>query len=128
MEQEIAAIRASKVIEVRIISRRDDLSLVQWSQGGIPQRAWVTPDMIVSVDEKNGKAMVESPKAGIPYGVEWSRIVELNVSPEEMEKNLKAQGIWTVADLRNNPDGARAALQATYGIDLGALFRATKEL
>jgi len=111
---------------VQIILRKNDLTLVQWQENGSPSRAWVTPDMIISED--GTEAIVSEPKAGIPYGVEWSRIVEFRATAQEFEKQLRAQGIWTVADLRERPDGARAALQATYGIDLAVLMNMARNL
>lgn len=112
---------------VQIIMRKNDMSLVQWLENGSPSRAWVTPDMIVSTEDK-GRAIVDSPNAGIPFGVEWSRMVEMHATPKDLEKNMRLHGIWTVADLRGNPDGARAALQATYGIDVASLQRLAKDL
>lgn len=113
-------------IRVQILLRKNDLALVQWTEGNTPSRAWVTPDMIVSEDGK--EAIVTEPKAGIPYGVEWSRLVTFHATPQEFERQLKMQGIWTVADLREHPDGVRSALQATYGIDATALGRAVRDL
>jgi len=111
---------------VQIILQKNDLLLVQWKdQEDSPSRAWVTPDMVVSVEGK--QAVVDSPSAGIPYGVEWAGLVEFHASPFAFQKFLRGQGIWTVADLRANPDGVRVALQATYGIDVTAFNRAVNE-
>lgn len=112
---------------VSIILQKNDLYLVQWFENGSPSRAWVTPDMVISFEDKK-KAIVDSPRSGIPYGVEWSRMVEMHATPKDLERNLRLQGIWTVADLRERPDDARAALQATYGIDAAGLQRLAKDL
>ena len=111
---------------VQIILRKNDLYLVQWVEKGTPRRAWISPDMVVS--ETGQEAIVSNPGAGIPYGVEWQHLFELRATPADLEKNLRLQGIWTVADLREHPDGVRSALQATYGLDVTALMKTVRNL
>ena len=117
---------STREVLVRIILRKNDLALVQWYVGNTPSRAWITPDMIVS--ENGDEAIVDSPEAGIPYGMEWSKMIELNATSKDLEANLRKQGIWTVADLREHPEGVRSALQATYGIDAATLHRVVRDL
>lgn len=111
---------------VRIILHKNDLHLVEWEDGGTYHRAWVTPDMMKSRDKQAKTATVSNPKAGVPYGMDWTRIVTLSATPRDVDRELKNAGIWTVADLRENPNGARAALQAVYGLDMAALMMAVK--
>jgi len=108
------------------ILHKNDLVLVQWLRNGSPSRAWITPDMIVEQGDGQ-QIVVEYPEGGIPFGEEWSRMVTLQATERDLEKNLRLQGVWTVEDAQSRPDAVRAALQATYGLDAAALLRAVKE-
>ncbi|HUW94629.1 MAG TPA: hypothetical protein VMW58_02485 [Anaerolineae bacterium] len=112
---------------VRIILHKNDLHLAEWQEGGSYHRAWVTPDMFKSYDKIGKSAVVTNPSAGIPYGLDWSRMVTLSATPRDVDRELKNAGIWTAEDLRENPNGARAALQSVYGFDMAALLMAVKE-
>lgn len=110
--------------KTQIVSRKNDMTLVEWREDDYPFRAWVTPDMIVS--ESGKEIIVEEPGAGIPYGMEWRHLVTLSATPTAVERELRRVGIWTVSDLRAKPNEARSALQAVYGYDMAALFNAVK--
>ena len=110
---------------VQIILRKNDLHLVEWRERQMPHRAWVTPDMIVSKSDK--QAVVRNPRAGIPFGMDWTPLISISATPEDFDRELKRVGIWTIEDLRARPNEVISALQAVYGMDLAALFRAVKE-
>lgn len=109
--------------EVQIIRRKNGLLLAEWLDGDMPKRAWVSADMIR--EDRGTTAWVVRPDAGVPYGVEFWRLLRLNkVSPEDVDKELKRRGIWTIADLRANPNVALSAVQAVYGLNLSVLLAA----
>jgi hypothetical protein len=112
---------------VRIVLHKNDLHLAEWEERGTFHRAWVTPDMMKSHDKIKKIAVVTNPNAGIPYGMDWTKLVTLSATPRDVDRELKNAGIWTVTDLRTNPNGARAALQAVYGFDMAALLTAVGE-
>lgn len=109
--------------EVQVIRRKNGLMLVEWNDAGQPKRAWVSGDML---RKDNGEtAQVEKPDAGVPYGVEFWRLIKLNkVSPQELDRELKRRGVWTIADLRANPNVAVAAIQSLFGLNVSALLTA----
>lgn len=109
--------------EVRVVRRKSNLMLVEWQDSEIPKRAWVSGDMIR--EDKGETALVDRPDAGVPYGVEFWRLFRLNkVTPQDVDKALKRRGIWTIADLRADPNAALAAIQSVYGFNLSALLLA----
>lgn len=104
---------------VQIIRRKNGLVLVQWEEAERLSRAWVLEDWL------SGN-QADRPERGIPYGVDFSRLVVLQASAQTLDTELKRRGIWTLADLRADAQAVLGALQATYGIDLAALFQAAK--
>lgn len=111
-------------VVTKIIQRKNNITLVEWIDGQTPRRAWITPDMIVS--ESGTEATIDHPEAGIPYGVDFSRMVVLSTTPEDIDREFKRRGIWTIADLRAKSNEAVGAIQAAYRIDLGRVLQAAK--
>jgi hypothetical protein len=114
-----------KTTEVMVVGRKNDLMLAQWEHMGSPRRAWVTPDMIV--DDRGGVATVRDPNAGIPYGMDWTRVGPFGVTPVDIDRELKRRGIWNIEDLRARPNEVIGALMSAYGMDLARLLQWAKE-
>jgi hypothetical protein len=72
--------------------------------------------------------MVQDPHLGIPFGMDWSRLVIFRASPIDLDNELKRHGIWTYDDLFSRHNDVVAALQAVYKIDAVALVRAARWL
>lgn len=112
--------------KVQILQGQNDLVLVQWEdKDRILQRTWVEQDKLLNVTGR--QAEVDDPSYGIPYGVEFWRLVKLKASPKDLDRELKNRGIWTAADVRTRPNEVIGALIATYGVDLTALLQALDE-
>jgi len=111
--------------EVTVIGRKNDLLLVQWEHMGSPHRSWVTPDMVV--ENRGAIAIVRNPKAGIPFGMDWTRVGPLGVTPVDIDRELKRRGIWKIEDLRARPNEVIGALMSAYGMDLARLLQWAKE-
>lgn len=109
---------------VKIILRKNNITLVEWTEGDQLKRAWVTPDMIAT--ESGAVANVFNPSAGIPYGVNFAEMITLSATPADVDREFKRRGIWTIADLRARPQDAKAAIQAIYGVDLARVLQAAK--
>lgn len=109
--------------EVQVIRRKNGLMLVEWQESDTPKRAWVSADMVK--EDRGDTAKVDRPDAGVPYGVEFWRLISLRrVTPQDVDRELKRRGIWTIADLRANPNAALSAMQSLYGLNLSALLMA----
>lgn len=114
----------SKLTDVQIIQRNNDLALVQWTNHhNILQRSWVAERLLVDV--AGHSARVANPEQGLPYGVEfWRMIGEIKISSKDVDRELKQRGIWTLADLRARPNEVVGALVAAHGVDLATIFQA----
>lgn len=113
-------------MDVQVIRRKNGLMLVEWQANGVPKRAWVSGDML---RKDNGTtALVDRPEAGVPYGVDFWRMVKINkVTPQDLDVEMKRRGIWTLADLRANPNVALSAIQSLFGLNLAALLQAADQ-
>lgn len=112
------------MIQTTVIKRQGQAVLVQYvDDKGLVRRVTVPARTIRAGD------MVEvvELQRGIPYGVPWSELLSIQVSPERLEQELQRVGIWTAADLLSNPNVAIGAIQAAIGVDLAALIRAAQE-
>lgn len=112
----------TKVLTIR---RKNGLTMVEWNERATFKRAWVTPEMIES--EEGHYAWVYNPGMGIPFGIDWERIISFVATPADLDRELKRQGIWTAEDLRMNPDAALGAIKSALGLDLAALRNAARE-
>lgn len=113
------------ITEVTVISRKNDMLLVQWEQMGSLRRSWVTPDMVV--ENRGAVATVRDPNAGVPYGMDWTRVGPFGVTPVDIDRELKRRGIWSIDDLRARPNEVIGALMSAYGMDLARLLQWAKE-
>jgi len=102
-------------VRVTVIIRRDDWRLVEWRDGaGLLQRSWMTEDQII--EEGNGYAMVADPKVGLPYGFDFAQVPVRKFTAAELSAELRNRGIWTLEDVRNNPQAAVASLLTLAGL------------
>jgi len=112
------------LIPVRIIQRKNGLTLVEWNDVDTLKRAWVDGELLVEDNGLIGKAY--SPWAGIPYGMDWAKIISPSVRPVDFDRELKRRGIWTIEEARKKPQEVTNALRDAYGLDLAALLQAAK--
>lgn len=115
------------LVATRKTGSRNGMLQVEWIDGTeMPQRAWVTGEMIESIE--GDSVFVNDPERGIPHGVEWHRYIELSASAIDLGRELRKRGIWTTADLRENLEVVRGCLQIVYGVDLAFLLNLSKRL
>lgn len=112
--------------KVRIIRRHNDLYLIEWLDVDTTKRGWIPQSMVEDLGNSTGQTT--DPNISVPYGVQWSEVVSLAASPQDLERELHRRGIWTTGDLRSNPQVAIACLQSVYGVDLAALLHAAKTI
>lgn len=108
----------TKVTPVR---NKDGKTLVEWTYAQKLHRSWVPTEDVLIVD---GDHRVERPSAGVPYGHNFAKSLTPSVTPDAIDAELKRRGIWTIEDLRANPNAALGALQSAYGVDLASLYQA----
>jgi len=110
------------MITIKVISQRGQSALVEYIKDGVLKRVTIPTKDIVDGQISNYKL-----KLGIPYGIEWSKYIRLDATPQDLEQNLRRAGIWTKEDALQNAQRVLGAIQATYQVDLGAIMRIAKE-
>ena len=113
--------RKVKQIPVRIVKATQDNTLVEFTLGGLIQRA-----TIPTAEIHDEKAPDEVLAAGIPYGIPWE-FIELHLKSSDLANALRISGIWTYEDALRNPNLIVSALQAVYGVDLAALLKFARD-
>jgi hypothetical protein len=115
----------SKLVPAKRIKELKGMVLVQWHDGENPRRNWVVPVMIKGEND-DGTILVSNPEVGVQYGMDFSKIFEMEATPSDLDRELKRMNIWTADDVRARPNDVRAAIQAAYGVDFSALMQAVK--
>lgn len=121
MDKEETKQRKVKQIPVKVISAGVESSMVEFTLGGIFQRA-----TIPTAEIHEDKVADDTLLAGIPYGIAWE-FVELSASPIMLANLLRQHGVWTYQDAMSKPNMIVSALQAVYGVDLAALSKYARE-
>ncbi len=109
------------MINIKIISRRKQSALIEFTKNDRLQRVTVPVKDIVDNQVSDYKL-----KAAIPYGVEWSEMITLKATSQDLERNLRRAGIWTKEDALQNANRVLGVIQATYQVDLGAILKIAK--
>jgi hypothetical protein len=110
--------------KVQIIRRKSEFALVQWENDGTLQRAWV-PSVEFGTVDTGSFVEVLRPEEWPPYGERWDLLFELSQpTPEDLDRELKLKGIWTLHDLQAHPNKVRGALMRIYGLDLVKMLNA----
>lgn len=98
---------------VRVITVKSGMQLIQWEENNTFHRTWMKDNQVFK--DQTG-TYVADPHVGIPYGFDFTELVELKTTPEILDRELKRRGVWTLAELRSNPAALTGALQAAYGV------------
>lgn len=103
---------------MRTIKTAGKAALVEWEENGTLQRAWVPAE---SADNQEEAAL------GIPYGVPWQEVIELQpIDSARLETLLRQRGIWTAADAQAHPQAIVGAIIELIGVDMAAVLRAAR--
>lgn len=107
---------------VKVLSISNGTALIEWVDDGEIQRS-LLPSADVGAD---GECLY--PERGLPYGIEWQDYITVTVTPENIQRQLRNAGIWTVQDLLRKPREVQGAINAAYGTILRDLIRNTRKL
>ena len=114
-------------VKAKVITTHNDITLIEWIDNrGYYLRAWVTPDMIELIEGQS--AQVNNPEMGIPYGQDWSELIEQSITPAMVANSLRRSGIWTLEDLLSRPNEVHGAVIATAGAVLQELLSNVKSI
>lgn len=106
------------VTSVKVIYEKGKTVLVEWFDDGMPVRGWLPWNKVNS-----GVVETRELDWAQPYGLPWEDLIELRATPREMAKSLRNRGIWTIEDIRAQPDATLGAIMATYGLDYQILLK-----
>jgi len=81
-------------MKVEIIETHGNSALVQYDLNGLPRRCYVDASEIV--DGECPQERLED----VPYGIDWGTYLDFSGIEAVIECQLKARGIWTLADLQ----------------------------
>jgi len=107
-------------MEVKLLRREGHSALVQWFDGAGVQRGIVPVSVL-----KGDYIDTEELDRAIPWGEPWEELVELKATSQDLARNLRKVGIWTLDDLRKHPNEAQGAIMQTYGVDYQQLLKLT---
>jgi len=106
-----------KLYPVRVVKVTGEAALVEWLEDGRPRRC------VLPVGLAGSEIDAETLGLGAPYGLPWEEIIVLQATPDALADNLRRAGIWTLDDMQDSKR-VFGVIQATYGVDLGALIQA----
>jgi hypothetical protein len=110
-----------KLIPVSVLKRDGDVVLVEWVRDGEAFRGYLPQAMLGD----SGVAEDEL-EAAMPYGIPWADVLTINASVSDLNKRLKNAGLWTAADVQNNPRVVIGAIQAAFDVDLTKVLIAAR--
>ena len=95
----------SDQVRVRVVTKKNQLALVEYIQNGVYWRNWVPLAIII---KEGVNLYVDNPQRGIPYGEQFSfHLIQMGVSEElakRIDYELKGTGVWTWADVVHRTD------------------------
>lgn len=107
---------------VKIISRKQNLALVEWVEGDHLYRS-LMPEHTLTLSADDRTADCRNPEEGVPYGAPWANLLPaITVTGAQIEAGLHRAGVWTVNDLLAAPTLGLAVLQSVIGLDLSVLI------
>lgn len=91
-------------------------TLYEWrDESGNTRRGWLP--------NSDQPATPEELELAIPYGMNWSDyIVVKPVTPEQVEQELYAHGIWTPEDALKSPAVVQSVIKKLIGLDVRQIF------
>ena len=111
--------RKPKLVAVRVVDRRAaNAVLVEYQVEDDFARCWLPP-AVVSDD----KVSEDDLEKGIPYGVDWAKYITLaNPSPQDIARELRARGVWTVQDT-GKPNAVYRAFAGAIKFQMNDMLR-----
>ena len=116
-----------KRIPVRVIPTVGEAVMVEYEEKGVPQRRFI-PKVEVQETDKGPRVPEDVLAAGVPYGLDWAKLIAKVPDPKDIEIALKNHGIWTLEDLGKNALGAYDAFLHVAEMSVAELRRAASKL
>ncbi|GAF93889.1 unnamed protein product [marine sediment metagenome] len=108
--------KREEAVGVMVIEQRGKSKLVQTVQNGIPRRYVVDAAKI-----KDGKVASGVLKKSPEVGEEWAEMVEFKGTPDDLDRIMRINGLFTREDVQKNPGALQASILALHREDMLAL-------
>jgi len=112
-------------MDVKIIKRERQKALIEWKDNGLPKRGTVPEELL------NGDTIDDTlVSLAVPYGIDWAFVLEgaiRIINFEDIAASLYKHGIWTLEDIRRNPQAVMGAIQSAYGLDYSSIIRLAED-
>ena len=109
--------------QVRVITKKKEMALIQYKEDDRYWRSWVPLTIIKS---EGDKTLVNNPSTGIPYGEDFSYFLITQGLTEEVaikiDTALKSRGVWTWPDVLAHSDLVISAYSEAMRITAQPLF------
>lgn len=107
--------------KVKVLQTQGQSALVEWydKDAELLRRAYVPNNEL-----SNGTCSLEVLDSGIPYGLPWAKFLEIQMTPESLERELRRIGLWTLDDFASKGPQVFGAINRSTGVNLSKLKQA----
>ena len=114
-------VRDSGKIPVRVVSRKGDSAIVEYTDKGMLERVVIAHSVADS-----GTLSVSELKDAAPYGLPIGKFVSDKSLGMRLQLACRQRGLWTLKDFSQNPQFIQAALQEALSLDVGKILEAAR--
>ena len=114
-------VRDSGKIPVRVVSRKGDSAIVEYTDKGMLERVVIAHSVADS-----GTLSVSELKDAAPYGLPIGKFVSDKSLGTRLQLACRQRGLWTLQDFEKNPQFIQAALQEALSLDVGKILDAAR--
>ena len=116
-EQRLAKPKPVKRVPVKVV-REGVTVLVEWlDRTGVERRAVLPPESV-----ERSSVAEDVLEAAAPYGERWEEKVGKLPTGKQLSERLHVRGIWTLDDMRANPQGAMQSIYEVCGVTIKQLL------
>ena len=113
-------------MEIKIIQQKYDVAVIEYTdENGFLLRG-IAPVSIISDDNHIDDDRIS---LVIPDYIDWAFVLEGAIRPidvMEIARQLYARRVWTLKDLRSNPQAIESALKSAIGSNVSAIITAAE--
>lgn len=118
-------------MQLTVIEQNPETTLLQiLSDDSQKVSRTIVPTDTISIEDGVVTCAID-PYEGIPYGLPWEEILQVDLTVEELANNLRRYGLWTAEDIHGNPPALMSAIAVSYGMSAsnltGAVTKFTQE-
>ena len=112
-------------VQVKIVSRKGDSAVIEYTGQDMPERAVIAHSMI-SEDSVEASDLEQA----APYGVPLAKLLstkELKLDPTRLQRICRERGLWTRNDFERNPTQLQAALLQELQVEVSVLIQLARD-